>query len=63
MYLHKIGSICMYRKALYFWSLGISLYLEFCFLSFVLRNLFSGTSRTNHRISKAVAYKYVVCSL
>ena len=26
----------MYRKALYFWSLGTSLYLElFCFLSFV----------------------------
>ena len=43
------GSFCRYRKALYFWSLGISLYLElFCFLSFitfVLRNLCSGTHR------------------
>ena len=48
------GSFCRYRKALYFWSLGISLYLElFCFLSFitiVLRNLCSGTHRRN-RIS------------
>ena len=45
------GSFCRYRKALYFWSLGISLYLEFfCFLSFitfVLRNLCSGTHRRN----------------
>ena len=36
---------------MYFWSLGISLYLElFCFLSFitiVLRNLCSGTHRRN----------------
>ena len=32
----KRGSFCRYRKALCFWSLGISLYLElFCFLSFV----------------------------
>ena len=32
----KTGSFCRYRKALYFWSLGISLYLElFCFLSFI----------------------------
>ena len=30
------GYICRYRKALYFGSLGISLYLElFCFLSFI----------------------------
>ena len=46
-----LGSFCRYRKALYFWSLGISLYLElFCFLSFitiVLRNLCSGTRRRN----------------
>ena len=39
----KYGSFCRYRKALYFWSLGTSLYLElFCFLSFisfVLRHL------------------------
>ena len=52
--IHKIGSFCRYRKALYFWSLGISLYLElFCFLSFitiVLRNLCSGTHRRNHKI-------------
>ena len=45
------GSFCRYRKALYFWSLGISLYLElFCFLSFitiVLRNLCYGTHRRN----------------
>ena len=45
------GSFCMYRKALYFWSLGSSLYLKlFCFLSFVsfvLRNLCSGTCRRN----------------
>ena len=49
-----IGSFCMYRKALYFWSFGISLYLElFCFLSFitiVLRNLCSGTHRRNRII-------------
>ena len=32
----KVGYICRYRKALYFGSLGISLYLElFCFLSFI----------------------------
>ena len=41
----EIGSFCRYRKALYFRSLGIGLYLEFfCFLSFVtfvLRNLCS----------------------
>ena len=46
-----LGSFCRYRKALFFWSLGISLYLElFCFLSFitiVLRNLCSGTHRKN----------------
>ena len=52
MYKYKeYGSFCRYRKALYFWSLGISLYLElFCFLSFitiVLRNLCSGTHRRN----------------
>ena len=30
------GYICRYQKALYFGSLGISLYLElFCFLSFI----------------------------
>ena len=50
--LHGFGSFCRYLKALYFWSLGISLYLElFCFLSFitfVLRNLCSGTHRRNH---------------
>ena len=50
--MHFGGSFCRYRKALYFWSLGISLYLElFCFLSFitfVLRNLCSGTHRRNH---------------
>ena len=44
-------SFCRYQKALYFWSLGISLYLElFCFpsfISFVLRNLCSGTHRRN----------------
>ena len=49
---NPFGSFCRYRKALYFWSLGISLYLElFCFLSFitiVLRNLCSGTHRRNH---------------
>ena len=37
------GYICRYRKALYFGSLGISLYLELLgflsFISFVLRNL------------------------
>ena len=52
---HK-GSFCRYRKALYFWSLGISLYLElFCFLSFitiVLRNLCSGTHRRNQHKMK-----------
>ena len=51
----KTGSFCRYRKALYFWSLGISLYLElFCFLSFitfVLRNLCSGTHRRNPKTS------------
>ena len=32
----EVGYICRYRKALYFGSLGISLYLEFfCFLSFI----------------------------
>ena len=32
-----IGSFCRYRKALCFWSLGTSLYLElFCFLSLFL---------------------------
>ena len=50
----KLGSFCRYRKALYFWSLGISLYLElFCFLSFitiVLRNLCSGTHRRNRKL-------------
>ena len=50
-----IGSFCRYRKALYFWSLGISLYLElFCFLSFitiVLRNLCFGTHRRNRLIA------------
>ena len=50
----KVGSFCRYRKALYFWSLGISLYLElFCFLSFitiVLRNLCSGTHRRNRKV-------------
>ena len=52
-FLEKFGSFCRYRKALYFWSLGISLYLElFCFLSFntiVLRNLCSGTHRRNQK--------------
>ena len=34
--IEKIGYICRYQKALYFGSLGISLYLElFCFLSFI----------------------------
>ena len=51
--LKQSGSFCRYRKALYFWSLGISLYLElFCFLSFitiVLRNLCSGTHRRNQQ--------------
>ena len=41
---------------MYFWSLGISLYLElFCFLSFitiVLRNLCSGTHRRNRNFLK-----------
>ena len=50
----KLGSFCRYRKALFFWSLGISLYLElFCFLSFitiVLRNLCSGTHRKNPKL-------------
>ena len=33
----KLGSFCKYRKALCFWSLGISLYLElFCFQSLFL---------------------------
>ena len=33
----ELKGFCRYRiKALYFWSLGISLYLElFCFLSFI----------------------------
>ena len=52
--LRNLGSFCRYRKALYFWSLGISLYLElFCFLSFitiVLRNLCSGTHRRNRNL-------------
>ena len=52
--LKTLGSFCRYRKALYFWSLGISLYLElFCFLSFitiVLRNLCSGTHRRNQTL-------------
>ena len=43
--LKDYGSFCRHRKALYFWSLGISLYLElFCFLffiTFVSRNLCS----------------------
>ena len=51
----EMGSFCRYRKALFFWSLGISLYLElFCFLSFitiVLRNLCSGTHRKNREMS------------
>ena len=34
--LHVGGSFCRYWKALYFWSLGISLYLElFLFLFFL----------------------------
>ena len=45
--------------ALYFWSLGISLYLElFCFLSFitfVLRNLCSGTHRRNRKSRRNIA--------
>ena len=47
------GSFCRYKKALCFWSLEISLYLElFCFLSlflcfsFFLCNLCSGTCRS-----------------
>ena len=58
----KLGSFCRYRKALYFWSLGISLYLElFCFLSFitiVLRNLCSGTHRRNPKLKSNRSYKY-----
>ena len=52
-YLEQITeSFFRYRKALQFWSLGISLYLQLlnCFLSFVsfvLRNLCSGTNRRN----------------
>ena len=42
----KIGSFSRYRKALYFWSLGISLYLELfsclSFITIILRNLCSG---------------------
>ena len=35
-FLSPLGYICRYRKALYFGSLGISLYLElFCFLSII----------------------------
>ena len=53
--LSNFGSFCRYRKALYFWSLGISLYLElFCFpsfISFVLRNLYSGTHRRNRNFN------------
>ena len=49
-----IGSFCRYRKALQFWSFGISLYLElFCFrsfISFVLRNLYSGTHKRNQNM-------------
>ena len=44
------GSFCRYRKALCFWSLGISLYLKlFCFLSFVSfvsRNFCCGTCKS-----------------
>ena len=53
--LSNFGSFCRYRKALYFWSLGISLYLElFSFpslISFVLRNLYSGTHRRNRNFN------------
>ena len=45
------GSFCRYRIALYFWSLGISLYLELfnflSFITFVLSNMCSGTHRGN----------------
>ena len=58
-----IGSFCRYRKALFFWSLGISLYLElFCFLSFitiVLRNLCSGTHRKNRDIVVAAIFDFM----
>ena len=58
----KRGSFCRYRKALYFWSLGISLYLElFCFLSFitiVLRNLCSGTHRRNPKRGLSLIWPY-----
>ena len=66
----NLGSFCRYRKALYFWSLGISLYLElFCFLSFitiVLRNLCSGTHRRNPNCAQLVKsnlmnYRNIYC--
>ena len=44
------GSLCMYREALYFWSLGISLYFEFFVSSFII-NLCSGTHRRSPRFS------------
>ena len=54
-----LGSFCRYRKALYSWSLGISLYLELLcfpsFISFVLRNLCSGTHRRNRDLLTFVA--------
>ena len=60
MLLDEFGSFCRYRKALYFWSLGISLYLElFCslsFISFVLRNLCSGTHRRNHEFGTSCCF-------
>ena len=50
----KMGSFCRDRKALYFWSLGISLYLELfsfpSFNSFVLRNMYTGTHRRNQNM-------------
>ena len=50
-YLFEFWVFLQYRKALEFWSLGISIHLElFCFLSFitfVLRNMCSCTHRRN----------------
>ena len=52
---------------MYFWSLGISLYLElFCFLSFitiVLRNLCSGTHRRNQHMLLVVFHPFFPCFL
>ena len=67
-----VGSFCRYRRALYFWSLGISLYLELfrflSFITFVLRNLCSEytsepQASLNSRFEESIKYLnfFIMC--